>query len=244
MKALEKVRIEREFDPYDESISTEEWIAKRNAQLARRKPTAPTASALFWLEVSQDTERDLRKLWQEKIEAPATDLMLALINMGNASKDIQDFRQLIRPQYDIAGETDYELVALRNQLRAFWDEVSKERGHTGATGRFGDNAKVATALHRWWKRYDLDSEGWKVFWETGTFFPTQKNFRGIIARILFNRRRRLAQCPGCNQYFIKRRDDQKYCLAVACLRQANNQRQQKYQRTHKKSSARKGRRRA
>jgi hypothetical protein len=228
VKALVKVKFEKEFE-YPIVLMPEEQV----------KP--PQASALLWLERSQDTERDLRKLWEEKIEAPATNLMLALVNMGDAPKDIHQF---IPPQYDIAGETDYDLVELRNELRDFWDEVSKERGPTGATDTFGDNTKVARSLYKWWKRYDLDSDGWKIFWETGTFFPTQKNFRGIIARILFDKRRRLARCPGCSQYFIKSREDQKYCLAVGCLRQANNLRQQKYQRAHKKSPARKSRRSA
>ena len=239
MKPLDKVRIEREFDPYDESISTREWIDKRNAQLARRKAMEPTAPALLWLAPFQEILRDLREGWEKKIERPAVDLMLALVNMGDSPRDLAAVRQVIPQFYDIAEETDYELRALRNQLRVFWDEVSKERGPTGETGTFGDNAKVAIVLHKWWRRYNLDSDGYWIDWQTGIFFPTHKNFRGVIARALVDKSRYLAKCPNCSRYFIKKRDDQKYCLTVTCQRRANTLRQQKFQ--HGKRSARKGR---
>jgi hypothetical protein len=253
VKPLDKVRIEREFDPYDESISTREWIDKRNAQLARRKPTGPTAPALFWLGRLQEFERYRREAWEEKIERPAVDLMLALVNMGDSPGDLAAVRQVIPPLYDISEETDYELVELRNQLRAFWGEISKEQlrmsrrslqNPFGVTGTFGDNATVAIALDKWWRRYKLDSDGYFIDWQAGTFYPTPKNFRGVIARALVDKSRYLAQCPTCNQYFIKKRDDQKYCLAVTCQRRANTLRQQKFQSTHRKRSARKGKGRA
>lgn len=186
-------------------------------------------SALLWLEASNDTERELRKVWAERMEGPATTVMLALVNMGDSAANVQQFRALIPSQYDIARESDQELLTLRHELRTFWNEVSRERFHLGATGEIGDNEEVAVALNKWWKRYDLESDGWMIFWATGTIFPTQKNFRGVIARILFEKRRYLAVCPGCGQYFIKRRDDQKYCLSTSCQRRANNLRQQRFQ---------------
>jgi hypothetical protein len=220
-------------------------IAAINRQLAGIHPprsfkqAESKSSALLWLDNLRDAERELRTIWEKEIEQPVTEYLLALVNLGDsnrfkiAKEELRRFRALIPPVYDIASEPDIELIDLRNELRDFWDAVEIERGPTGQTGKFGNNKKVARSLYKWWNRYPLDSEGWWIDWQTGRFFPTQKNFRGTIARILLNKRRRLASCVNCKQYFIKRRDDQKYCLSVACLRQANNQRQQKFQGTKK-----------
>lgn len=217
MKALDRLRVER--------------------AMQHPKPN----SALLWLEAGDESERELRQVWAGRLEQPATTIMLALANLGDSPADVQEFRRAIPPQYDIAREDDQDLLKLRGDLRQFWNELAKERSHFGPTGEIGDNAEVAAILQRWWRHYDLDSDGWMIFWGTGSLFPTQKNFRGVIARILYHKRRYLAICPSCNQYFIKRRDDQKNCLAVTCQRKANNLRQQKFQ---SKERARKGGKRA
>jgi len=218
-------------------------LAKLQIEQALQQPPKKN-SALLWLERFLETEQELRKVWEPKIQPPAIDAMLALVNSGDSPAHLEEFRRAIPPLYDIAQENDHDLLTLRAQLRSFWHELAKERGPSGSTGLVGDNTKVAIALHKWWKRYDLDSDGYFIDWATGSFFPTQKNFRGLIARALVDKRRYLAQCPNCSQYFIKKRDDQKYCLAVTCQRRANTLRQQKFQSTHGKRSARKGKGRA
>jgi hypothetical protein len=185
----------------------------------------------------------LKDVWEQQIEGPATRYLLALVNMGNSKEEAQKLRSTIPPIYDIAHEDDYQLLALRDEIRVFWDELEKERTNEGASNSYGDSAKVAVILHKWWKHYNLDSEGYLVFWETGRFFPTQRNFRGLIARILVDRSRYLAICPRCSQRFIKRRDDQKNCLSTDCQRAANRDRQEKFQ-GNRRSSAHKSRRRA
>jgi hypothetical protein len=243
MKALTKLQIERAlkdetFDPLDESISADEWQRKRNAQLSGQPEMPPNSSALLWLEVDEEFALDLQKLWKERIEAPAMDTMLALINLGDSPEDLQGFREALPIYYDIARETNEKLLMLRDELRVFWNEVSKETGPSARV--FGNNEKVALALHNWWKAYDLASDGWKIFWSSGDFYPTQKNFRGIVARALLSRRRYLLIClnPDCKRYFIGRKTDAKYCGDKKCGAFANNFRQQKFQKDKKRRKQR------
>jgi len=189
----------------------------------------PTPTALLWLERSHDTEQELRRVWAEKIVRPACRLMLELLNMGDAPSDVQRFRKRVPPLTDIAREDDERLVALRDELRGLWKELEKERAWFGPTGEFGNNEAAAIVFHRLWHHYELESPGYMIFWTTGSFFPTQQNFRGIIARILFDKRRYLALCRHCNGYFIKKRDDQQICLGLNCSRKANRQRQSRHQ---------------
>jgi hypothetical protein len=248
MKALTKLQIERtlkddEFNPLDESLSPEKWAEKRNAQISQRGQSPPNTSALLWLENDEEFELELRRVWKERIEAPAMDTMLALVNMGDSAKDVQAFRLVVQPQYDIARENDDKLLALRDELRLFWNEVSKETRQSAR--EFGNNEKVAIALHSWWQAYDITSDGWKIFWGSGAFVPTQKNFRGTIARTLLGKRRYLAICsnPNCRRYFIGRRTDNKYCGGEDCDRFANNFRQKHFQRKHGRKSVRSSTRR-
>src|SRR5262249_4457926 len=148
---------------------------------------------------------ELKRLWDVRVGQPAAELMHALVN-ASSQEEIRRLHSLIPPLYDIAQEPVGNLVELRNQVREFWTELAIERSHVGTTGMFGSN-RVAFLLDKWSKHYALDSEGYIVFWQSGTFFPTQRNFRGTIARILADKSRYLATCPRCNQYFIKSRDD-------------------------------------
>lgn len=220
MKALQKLEIE---------------AAVRELE---RKPN----SALLWLEAGQETENAIRKSWAARTEA-ATTLMLALINVGDSQSEVEMFRRLVPIQHDIAHETHHELLTLRNELRTFWKEVSKERNHFGRTGEVGNNSEVAVILGKWWSKYTLDSEGWWIFWPNGTFYPSLLNFRGMVARIVFDRRRYLAICPGCDQFFIKRRDDGKYCDAVPCKKKGNNLRQINKRQRDAANKQKKGRKR-
>ena len=176
-----------------------------------RKRTEQKYPALEWLKDFRDTERELKANWKQ-IERPATRYLLALANMGDSKEELQKIRSLISPMYDIAQDDDRQILELRDEIRLFWAEFEKERNHEGVTGLHGDAAKTSVILNNWWKHDDLDSDGYLAFWQTGRFFPTQRNFRGVIARILVDKSRYLAICPNCNQRFIKSRDDQKNCL--------------------------------
>jgi hypothetical protein len=208
---------------------------------AAQPEISPTSPALLWLETAQDAERELRKVWKPKMVRPATKLMLKLVNMGDSPTDIGNFRKDIPTLTDIARSSNEDLLALRDELRGLWTELEKEWMPSGPSGQFGNSATVAVTLYRLWHHYELDSQGYMVFWGTGSFFPTQQNFRGVIARILFEKRRYLALCATCHQYIIKKRVDQKLCLGRKCEKKANSQRQAKHQ-AKKGNSARKGRR--
>ncbi|MGB9072742.1 MAG: hypothetical protein WCC22_08720 [Terriglobales bacterium] len=208
---------------------------------AAQPEISPSSPALLWLETAHDTERKLRKVWNQKMVRPATELMLKLVNMGDSPTDIGNFRKHIPTLTDIARLSDEDLLALRDELQGLWKELEKEWMPSGPSGQFGNSKTVAVTLHRLWHHYELDSQGYMIFWETGSFFPTQQNFRGVIARILFEKRRYLALCAGCHHYIIKKRVDQKLCLGQKCERKANSQRQAKHK-ARKGNSARKGRR--
>jgi hypothetical protein len=239
---LEK-QILSEFDPYDESISADEWAAKRNAQIAQTGESPPQTHSLFWLESDHDLLIELRKVWRERMEAPAMQVVTELVNLGDSPSEIEEFRKHLPVQYDIARESDHELLTLRDELQTFWKEVWKETRHSGL--KFGDNVKVALTLSNWWKHYDMDTSGWKIFFEAGCFFPTLKNFRGIIARTLYEKRRKLTQCANddCKRYFIAARSDfGKFCLRPECQQKFGAARVKKHYDKLKNKPARKSRR--
>jgi hypothetical protein len=224
-----------QFDPYDESISPDEWARRRNEQLASRSEP-PQTGCLFWLESNQDLLSELKAVWKERMEKPATKVLLEFVNLGDAPEQISNFRSQIPKHFDIARESDETLLSLRDELRSFWEEVWKESRHSNL--KFGSNEEVARTLFRWWKHYDMESDGWKVFYEAGQYLPTQKNFRGTIARILYEKRKRLTKCANCARYFIAIRSDYgKHCDRPECQDADNRERQDRF-RENKKSKRR------
>jgi len=234
VKALDKLRIQRKI-----------------------APPAP-GQALLWLERLYDTERDLNRAWKARYSGPAADCIVDLANLDDTPTAIKRFRELLPQHYDIASETvpgfsdkdeeksrqqaNVELIVLRDQLRDFWNEVTR----VGQV--LPDAAKVSQILHGWQTFYPFNpegvSDGWQIFWGVGSVFPLQHNFRGAIIRVLFDKRRYLAMCPSCGRYFIKARNDQKNCLSDSCLRKANRERQQDFQERHaRKHPGRKSRKR-
>src|SRR3954451_13273988 len=191
---------------------------KKNKFVSReRKPV----NAFLWFEDSQDFERALRKAWPGAIEARAADLMVKLANLENSPEQIQQFRDRLPAsargghRYDIAAEHKKALLTLRDELRAVWDELSREQGIGGGTSTPGDQSTLRVILDKWWSWYPLEkhSQHWKIFWESGSFFPLQHNFRGIIARICFDERKYLAICSHCGKYWIKPRYKSKFCMS-------------------------------
>jgi len=236
----EKKRTERE--PASSLFSSDE--------LNEKKRTAQYP-ALLWLETKADASRQLADTWT-RVEGRALDLLLKLVNSGDSLEELKAFRKQIptRPEpWDIAGLSNHELCALRDDVRCFWEQLQVERqpgtGRQGVSGSFGDSSKVSLILHKLWHGRGSDylsSDDYWISWETGTFFPRQKNFRGVVARILFKECCYLAKCPSCHRYFIKRRDDQKNCLRAECRRRANNERQQRFQQRQKNPAVAKFRR--
>ena len=102
-----------EFNPLDESLSADEWAAKRNAQLSRQPQKPRGASAFLWIEREEGFEKELNKVWEEEIDAhTATEhRMLRKLrehsSSSNSPEAIRELRQLLKSDgrgYDIEKE--------------------------------------------------------------------------------------------------------------------------------------------
>ncbi|HKF05415.1 MAG TPA: hypothetical protein VKB49_24060 [Candidatus Sulfotelmatobacter sp.] len=125
------------------------------------------------------------------------------------TESIADFRQALPnpPVFDIAKETDAELLKFRDELRTVWEGTESE--------------KIGVIVGAWIKRYPLDdARFWLVNHPSRSFIPLSKNTRAIAANIWYGKRHLLNRCsnPECRQFFIAKRVDQKYCLDDDCLK--------------------------
>ena len=190
----------------------------------------------------QWTQTDLNEAWR-KITAPILGLMESLANLPD-SVEIVGANQRILPREltDLATMSPKELLELCGQLREVWTALAALADQQKKLVR----GKAQGILQTWWESYPLAvGPHWNVYYQTGTFFPTHRNYRALIARVCFDNRDFLGRCGNleCKDkpYFIKPRRNSKFCKG--CRRYDALQRVKKSQ-AKKRQSARKGKGRA
>jgi hypothetical protein len=155
------------------------------------------------------------------VAAPALKAMCIIAN-ADSLEQVKALQEALG--FDIGEMSDAELMKFRNQLQTVWDWDDPQQPAE-------EKKKFEKVVHEWLSRYPLtDLERWDVSLERGFFFPTQMNFIGLMARILYDNRHRLKKCVNCGRRFIARRYDSKYCTEPKCRRFYNNERQIKAQR--------------
>ena len=164
------------------------------------------------------------------VAKPALKAMCAIANAGSL-EEIKTIPQVLPFDTDISEMSDSDLVKFHKQLQAAWDWEPTVM--TPAS----DKKNLEKVVHDWLSRYELrDRKRWNVSLERGFFFPTQMNFVGLMARILYDNRKRLKKCVKCGRRFIARRYDSKYCAEPECRRFYNNERQIKAQQVRKEAA--------
>lgn len=154
------------------------------------------------------------------VASPALKTMCVIAN-ADSLDEVKAIQQAL-PFLDISDMRDDELLRFRDQLQAVWDWDHPQQ--------LAGKKNFDKVVHEWLSRYPLtDPKRWDVSLEQGFFFPTQMNFTGLMARILYDNRRRLKKCVNCERRFIARRYDSKYCAEPQCRRFYNNERQIKAQ---------------
>lgn len=150
------------------------------------------------------------------VAKPALKAMCIIAN-ADSLEEIKAIQQTL-PFIDISEMSEADLLKFRRQLQAAWDWEP--------TAMTPANDNLDKVVHEWLSRYRLtDTKRWNVSLERGFFFPTEMNFIGLMARILYDNRKRLKKCVNCGRRFIARRLDSKYCAEPHCRRFYNNQRQ-------------------
>jgi hypothetical protein len=140
---------------------------------------------------------------------------------------------------DLASISAEEMQVFCRELRTLWLELDE-------SAKRNKNQVRGTAeeiLDKWFKTYPLsNAKYWNVFFQTGTFFPTENNWRALIARVLCDNRLYLGICTTCKRCFQKPLRKSKYCKN--CRSYDNAERQRKYRdkvKTAKQGTARKSR---
>jgi hypothetical protein len=155
------------------------------------------------------------------VAKPALKAMCVIAN-ADSLEEIKAIQQTL-PFIDINEMSEADLLKFRRQLQAVWDWDHPQQPAE-------DKKTFDKIVHEWLSRYPLtDRKRWDVSLEKGFFFPTQMNFIGLMARILYDNRHRLKKCVNCERRFIARRYDSKYCAEPQCRRFYNNERQAKAQ---------------
>ena len=173
----------------------------------------------------------LLEMMAKRLTEKAKPLMELLANAEDSTEALLQFRENAFAHYtildrdagnlpDIASASDQELLSLRDELRAVWNRSGHEE-----------------ILLKWWRMYPLtDASAWVTLYESGAFFPTEKNTRALMARVCFEKSELLDRCPACNQrFFLKNRQSDKYCLDTdECRRYGNRERNRKARKNQKK----------
>ena len=204
-------------------------LRRHNVSLALYGYTEAEASGQ-WRErvarMSYEEQVALAEVLSEEAEEQAEEVLHLLANMGDSANDIARFRLQCPDYYDIAKDSNEDLLKFRDEIRAVW-EGKATKG----------------TLERWYL-LSVFRDGWLIFFKARTILPTGKNFHAMAANICAQRAKYLKQCanPECNRYFIAQRTDAKYCLEPNCLRYGNRVRAYEHWRgKHPKSPFRKKR---
>ena len=161
-----------------------------------------------------------------RLVAPMVRGMIAVMANTHSLEEIKIFREdlsrALRSRTELHEISDRELLKICEHIRVLWQ-------YLGGNGGKGYRKPTHKILDEWWRHYELsDSKRWIISYETRSFFPTEMNFRGLIATILFENRMHMKSCSNCKRYFFGRRRDSKYCMAPDCQLAYNNERQKKH----------------
>jgi hypothetical protein len=149
------------------------------------------------------------------------DVLYGLANLSTDPSSIAHFRQ--RCPVPTGGESDEELLRLRDELRLLW-----------AGNNEPDGSKREDLVKYWvgGPRSLSDPGKWHVFWQLGVFRPNTNFFRGVLAWAYCRHMAALKTCanPDCPApYFIATRRTQIYCSETdECARFAARKTARKY----------------
>jgi|SRR5581483_7267330 len=121
---------------------------------------------------------------------------------------------------------DYQ--AFCREVKEVWKELEmsaaekREKRLENARQHF---AKARRIAERWWRDHPIgDPQYWRVYYTTGTFFPTLKSGACLIGYVLFKRREYLGECKHCRKFFIKPLPRSSVCLRPGCRKYDNSKR--------------------